>query len=675
MEQTHFLLAEGRDAEAAGLLREILGEEPTHAEAGALLGEVLTRLGSSTELLELVEQQLDAAKDRGDAAAVVELTLRLVGLYRVEARRDDSLDAVRSALDVAPGDRALLAMLLELLGPDAHPRDRAEAMERLLAIETGSEAASLALALADLYLTLEEESAAEQALATGHAAAPGEEALRARLDAWYRERADHARLAGMLALDASRTEDAARAVAFYREAAALHRDALADAPRAARTLAAALALTPDDPALLAELVAAHLAADALDDALTHVDAALARGAEGPARATLLQARAELHGRRSDDEAVLRDLEEAYALVGVDAAGTLTSGLAVAIERAAARGALDAERPLTFRLVAVLEAHGASVRARDALAAWLARVPNDVEALRAALALDATGERWAAVVDACNQLVQLEEGEAQIDVALRLDAAGAALGQPDLARAGLEHVFFAQPGDERVRERLRALYAATGADRELAVVLLSDAESAADPATRFESLRRAGTLFVGAGDPMSALAPLVAAYDLRADDHEVTVTLVDAYTATGAHAEAGQLLEMTIAAHGKRRSPELAVLQQRMGRLAGAAGARDTELEWYKVAVDSDKNNGDIAADLAELAMALGDTETALKALRAITLMKQTGRMSRAVAFLRQAQLAHQKADSRRAVLWARKAKEEDPELAEADDFLREIGES
>jgi thioredoxin-like negative regulator of GroEL len=175
--------------------------------------------------------------------------------------------------------------------------------------------------------------------------------------------------------------------------------------------------------------------------------------------------------------------------------------------------------------------------------------------------------------------------------------------------------------------------------------------------------------------MSALAPLVAAYDLRPDDHEVTVTLVDAYTATGAHAEAGQLLEMTIAAHGKRRSPELAVLQQRMGRLAGAAGARDTELEWYKVAVDSDKNNGDIAADLAELAMALGDTETALKALRAITLMKQTGRMSRAVAFLRQAQLAHQKADSRRAVLWARKAKEEDPELAEADDFLREIGES
>jgi tetratricopeptide (TPR) repeat protein len=675
MEQTQFLLAEGRDAEAAGLLREVLGEEPAHAEAGALLGEVLGRLGSSTELLELVERQLDAAKDRGDAAAVAELTLRLVGLYRVEARRDESLDAVRSALDFAPADRALLAVLLELLGADAHPRDRAEAMERLLGIETGDDAATLALTLAELYLSLEEDSAAEQALATGHAAAPGAEALRARLDAWYRERGDHARLAAMLALDASRTDDITRAVAFYREAAALYRDALGDAPRAAHTLAAALALTPGDHALLAELVAAHLAAGSLDDALAHVDAALARGAEGASRAALLQARADLHGRRADDDAALRDLEEAYALVGAEAAGALTDGLAVASERAAARGAHDAERALTFRLVAVLEAHGAAQRARDALAAWLARVPNDVDALRAVVALDATGERWPDVIDACNQLVQLEEGETQVGVALRLDAAAAALGQPDLARAGLERVFFAQPGDERVRERLRALYAVTGADRELAVVLLSDAESATDPALRFEALRRAGTLLVRAEDPASALAPLVAAYDLRPDDHEVTVTLVDAYTATGAHAEAGQLLEMTIAAHGKRRSPELAVLQQRMARLAGAAGARDTELEWYKVAVDSDKNNGDIAADLAELAMALGDTETALKALRAITLMKQTGRMSRAVAFLRQAQIAHHKADSRRAVLWARKAKEEDPELTEADEFLREIGES
>jgi tetratricopeptide (TPR) repeat protein len=675
MEQARFLLAEGRDAEAAGLLREMLGEEPAHAEAGALLGEVLTRLGSSTELLELVERQLDAAKDRGDAEAVVELTLRLVGLYRVEARRDDSLDAVRSALDFAPGDRALLALLLELLGPDAHPRDRAEAMERLLAIETGAEAATLALALADLYLSLEEESAAERALATGHAAAPGIDALRARLDAWYRERGDHAQLAGMLALDASRTEDATRAVAFYREAAALHRDALADAAGAARALDAALARTPDDHALLAELVAAHVAAGALEDALARVDDALARGSEGAARATLLRARADLHAQRGDDDAVLRDLEAAYALVGAEAAGALTSGLAVAIERAAARGAIDTERALTFRLVAVLEAHGAAERARDALAAWLARVPNDVEALRAALALDAAGERWADLVELCNLLVQLEEGDAQVEIALRLDAAAAALAQPELARSGLEHAFFAQPGDERVRERLRALYAAVGADRELAAVLLSDAESATEPAARFESLRRAGMLLVRADDPAGALAPLVAAYDLRPDDHDVTVTLVDAYTATGAHAEAGQLLEMSIAGHGKRRSPELAVLQQRMGRLAGAAGARDTELEWYKVAVDSDKNNGDIAADLAELAMALGDSDTALKALRAITLMKQTGRMSRAVAFLRQAQIAHHKADPRRAVLWARKAKEEDPTLAEADEFLREIGES
>ncbi len=674
LELTHFLLDQGRDAEATGQLREILGEDPSHAEAAALLGEVLTRLGSSTELLELVERQLDAAKDRGDAAGVVDLTLRLVALYRVEARRDDSLDAVRSALDFAPTERALLALLLELLGPDAHPRDRAEAMERLLAIDSGASSAALALALADLHLTLEDEAAAEQALATGHRAAPGEEGLRARLDAWYRERDDHARLAAMLSLDAQRSDDAPRAVAFHREAAALYRDRLDDAARAAEALGAALALQPDDHALLAELVAAHLAAGALEAARGPVDAALARGPEGAARAALLRERAALHARGGDDDAALRDLEEAYALVGVEAADALAHGLALALERAATQGAHDAERGLTFRLVALLGAHGEGTRARDALAAWIARSPSDIEALRALVDLDAAGERWQEVIDACNQLVQLEEGDAQVEAALRLDAAATALGQPDAARAGLEHVFFAQPADERVRERLRSLYTALGADRELAVVLLSDAESTPDADARFDALRRAGALLARADDPASALAPLVAAYDLRPEDHEVTVALVDAYTATGAHAEAGQLLEVAIAAHGKRRTPELAMLQQRMARLAGAAGARDTELEWYKVALESDKNSGDIAADLAELAMALGDSETASKALRAITLMKQTGRMSRAVAFLRQAQLAHQKADTRRAVLWTRKAKEEDPGLTEADDFLRELGE-
>ena len=65
----------------------------------------------------------------------------------------------------------------------------------------------------------------------------------------------------------------------------------------------------------------------------------------------------------------------------------------------------------------------------------------------------------------------------------------------------------------------------------------------------------------------------------------------------------------------------------------------------------------------------------MEALRAITLSKVDGPMSRAMAFLKQAQISHERGESRRALLWARKARTEDPELQEAVDFLRELGES
>ena len=74
-------------------------------------------------------------------------------------------------------------------------------------------------------------------------------------------------------------------------------------------------------------------------------------------------------------------------------------------------------------------------------------------------------------------------------------------------------------------------------------------------------------------------------------------------------------------------------------------------------------------------MALGDDQTALSALKVVTLQKTPGPMSKAVAFLRQAQIAHRAGDTQKAVLWARRARIEDAELREAEDFLTSIGEA
>ena len=112
----------------------------------------------------------------------------------------------------------------------------------------------------------------------------------------------------------------------------------------------------------------------------------------------------------------------------------------------------------------------------------------------------------------------------------------------------------------------------------------------------------------------------------------------------------------------------------MARLAKAAGDRNLEMQWLNAALDSDKNNGHVAAELASLAWELGELDLALNALRAVTLSKsEDGPMSRAEAFLMQAKIAHQKGEGRRALLWARKAKSEDPQLEEAQAFLEQLG--
>ena len=151
--------------------------------------------------------------------------------------------------------------------------------------------------------------------------------------------------------------------------------------------------------------------------------------------------------------------------------------------------------------------------------------------------------------------------------------------------------------------------------------------------------------------------------------------MDALIDANRHADAGLLLERVFGSQPKRRTPELSQLQHRMARLARAAGDRTLDLQWMVASLECDKNNVDVAAELAHLAMELEDHETALNALRAITLARTEGPMSRAMAFLWQARIAFQRGEARRAILWARKARQEDPNLAEAEVFLRELGDA
>jgi hypothetical protein len=112
----------------------------------------------------------------------------------------------------------------------------------------------------------------------------------------------------------------------------------------------------------------------------------------------------------------------------------------------------------------------------------------------------------------------------------------------------------------------------------------------------------------------------------------------------------------------------------MARIAFAAGDRNVELAWLNVALDADMQNGEVATELAVVATELGQVDPAMKALRAITMMKNPGPMTKAEAYLRQGMIAHHQGDARRAALLARKALSEDAALESARQFLRDLGE-
>ncbi len=664
-------VADARD-EAIYVFKTVLDEDPDHAASATKLAGLFEEAGDNEQLVELLERQLDRARDREDVEAIVQLSLQMGKLIE-PSDAEAAKDFYRGGLDWDAKSRALLDALLSLYGEDAEPAERAELMERLLAVSEGEAGATLANALIALYESLEDEYGAARALDLGFRAHPNDESLRSRLEVYYFEREEWAELASMMVHDAKHRDDVEAAVARAREAANLYRETLQSPNQAAEAMRAAWERSPEDLGLLEELVGdlteAGLPAAGAEDVARALEQRLEPTAE---RASLLRMRARLELAVGNPGSAVRDLEEAY---GIDASGT-AQDLVVGLD--ALRGDApdeEAERAATHRLAAVLEEGGNAEAARDVLAEWVGRATDDAVALRKLREVDLAAERWNDVARHNGRLVRIEQGEAQVEAALGLLQAHRQVEQPQNARSGLEQAHADQPDEPRIREALKSLYEETNALSELAELVLGEAHATEDPEARFEAFRRAGDLRLQMNDAEGALEPLAQAAAIQPEDHELTILLADAYMGTDRLQEAVELLQEVIGTFTRRRSPHLAAMQLRMARIAGVSGDPETQKEWLGVALDADKNNVEVAAELAELSMELGDDETALKALRVVTLQKTAGPMSKAIAFLRQAQIAHRQGDQQKAVLWARRARLEDDSLEEAHQFLADLGEA
>jgi tetratricopeptide (TPR) repeat protein len=661
------------DAEAAPLLREIVDEDPGQVEAAIMLAAILERAGAREELAALLARQIEAAKDRGDTATIASLALRLGALLEatdpMQAR-----NVYYTGLDWDAKSKSLLEALARLLSSSEDASERAELLERRLAVEEGPGAEAMARALAALRSELGDEGGAQRAIELGYRGWPASTELRDRLERTYRDRADWTKLAELCVLDAGARANVDERVARLREAAALWRTELGDPQRAAEALRLAREASPEDPALLRDRVDMLVEAGAHAVAIEELTTALSSAAgDGPGRADLLALRASVRGALADRVGALDDLEAAFAQDRSSYAAPLAEELLRAQHAAEAAGDEAGVREKKLRLSQVLPYAGDVDGARAILADLVKQDPKDRPALRIMANLEEALERWDAASGALRRLVALEEGEAGVEITLRLAAACERAGRPGDARGVLERARSVAPQDRAVRERLEGVYEATGAWHELADLALDDARASGDVADRFAFLARAGRILLEqAGDPSAAVQPLEEARALRSSDPEVVGLLAEAIAQSGRGQDALALLEEVLAPHKGRRARELAPLLWREARVRRALGDGVGEARALAQALEHDPQNGQVCADVGMRAMELEQLDLANRALRAVTLLKSPGPMSKALAYQHMGEIARKQGDPKRAVQLLRRALAEDPSLEGARTLIDAI---
>jgi golgin subfamily B member 1 len=634
-EQAKVLLDEGHTDDAIEILREIVELDPGQQSAAQMLSKIFESQGRHEELVGLLQSQLDAAKDRQDIPAIVQISLRLGALLEQQARPDDAFDVYLAVLDWDKSSQELLSAVLRLAERRDDPFLIADAIEGLLRVERGEPAVELASRLVALRDEQMDGEGAERALELGFLASPSTLELREPLLERYTIRGDREGLA--------------------------------------RVLRQAVEVAPGDRELVLRMVEAQREADQHSEGLVLLDQLVQAAPDDP---ELARARAVLLSDLGRDEEALEALERAYA-----ASTEVGPELAQALERAVARAEPPQDRALTLRLIEVLEQSGDVEGARARLAELVKESPREREVVRLLAELEERAEHWDGAVAAYRRLIPLEEGEALVGVALRLADACERAGRFGDARGGLERALKAAPADTRVQTRLRALYEAVGANRELAQLVLEEAAAEQQVARRLELLLRAGELLLSPdGAPADAVRVLEEARGLSSESVEGVVLLARAYAAVGRGQESMTLLHETSLAHRGRRTRALASIHREMSRLQLEEGFLSEALQSLTKAFEMDMRNARLAMELGQLALDLDEDEVASRAFRAVTMLRPgddepgegvTAEL-RAHAQFQLAVQAARKGDSRRAKVLVAKALSENPDHEQAKQLLAEL---
>ena len=352
---------------------------------------------------------------------------------------------------------------------------------------------------------------------------------------------------------------------------------------------------------------------------------------------------------------------------------LAAALSRVVTRAAEHGKKAEARAATLRLAEVVRAAGDHEQADQVLFRWIEAEPDDREVLLKMRDIFTAAERWESAANVWARLVHSEEDpEAKVQAVLAMTDACEKLGRGEEAIPWLSGVLGMVPGSRALQARLATLYAAAGNVVEAARLRNVMADGEPDETERYGLYLQIGQALLAVGEGAEAVAALEKAVALPPADRATRVLLLDAYTLAGALDRAQALLTELLVDMRNLKSEELASLYQRQAKLAAAAGDRDGQLAGLKKAFDVDRRNVAIASELADLAEATGDDDLALRALRVVAANPVKDAKALAIAYLRQARIAHRGKDRARAIIFVKRALQEDPTLEEGKALLDEL---
>ncbi|MCB9635658.1 MAG: hypothetical protein H6721_26360 [Sandaracinus sp.] len=616
------------------------------------LVRVFERRRSFKNLQRLYEAELKSARTPTERASA---RVDLAGLFEDrQGRTEDALLELAGALDDAaddPGGRATAGFFLERAARRAsHP----ELLRRALRAQADSATdpvwkALLLVDLADEIASSGGDDAArtaitvlDEALATGAAryrVLTSLERLARRhddVDALVRALDGLADLAaqaaggepdagsGAFSVErfADATRAAGRAASAWLEAAGLLLHRKSEPAEAARRLASATALRPDDALLRAMWIEAAAAAEN-HEVVRRESAVLLDRALPPGLAAGLLFHAARAARAANDpeaiELVQRGLTLApgsFVLRAMLDRWLLEDGrFDVWVEALATREGDDEERGLALWRAATLAelALGDGARARGLYAQAAERLPAPGAALRRALeSAWAAGDDEAAS-DAISALLAAELSPEERSALLRDRVLLLARSEGAARRleAALEHALGAAeaaawaPDDARVRSAREGRFA-TLVKAHLALAALADDDELA--AAHFAAAGRAA---VRGGDDAAAESALREALD-RAPGHRYATSLLEeVYRARGDADAVVALLREAAEAHGGTRAALVELLLA--GAAAEAAGDVKLAAETYEEAADRQPEARSPLWALERLALSVGDDDLLLRA--------------------------------------------------------------